>query len=483
MKTQKYKNLFAGFLFLLTTTILPGQQFPDSLVTYLELAAKNNPAVLQKFNEYKAALQKVPQVGGLSDPELSIGYFLKPMELVNGNQVADLRLMQMFPWFGVLRSAKDEMSLMANAKFELFRDARLQVSYDVQRTWYELFKIRKEIEVSQKNLEILGTIERLSIAKFQSGSTGGGETSKAAVNDRSQVNSGSGRSSMQPMGGSAGPPTVSDEMQQKQVMQAGSMGSSSGMSGLVDIYRIQIEKGELQNNISMLRNQHNTVLAQFNGYLNRPPETPVFVPDSFRPDTLSMPLISVPDSIQANNPMLTMLELEKQSLDARKKMVKSMSYPMVGLGLNYSVIGKSGTSMGAPDMNGKDMIMPMISVTLPIYRKKYNAMISETELLRKAATNNYYSTASSLQTDYFQALQLYQDAGRRVKLYLNQSLLASKSLDLMIKGFSSSSSSLSDLLRVSQQSLDYDLKQAEAIAELNTATALMRRLMASSQIN
>jgi outer membrane protein TolC len=266
-------------------------------------------------------------------------------------------------------------------------------------------------------------------------------------------------------------------------MQAGSMGSSSGMSGLVDIYRIQIEKGELQNNISMLRNQHNTVLAQFNGYLNRPPETPVFVPDSFRPDTLSMPLISVPDSIQANNPMLTMLELEKQSLDARKKMVKSMSYPMVGLGLNYSVIGKSGTSMGAPDMNGKDMIMPMISVTLPIYRKKYNAMISETELLRKAATNNYYATASSLQTDYFQALQLYQDAGRRVKLYLNQSLLASKSLDLMIKGFSSSSSSLSDLLRVSQQSLDYDLKQAEAIAELNTATALMRRLMASSQIN
>ena len=92
---------------------------------YLEIAAKNNPGVLQKFTEYKASLQKIPQVGSLPDPELSMGVFLKPMELVGGNQVADFRLMQMFPWFGVLKNAKDEMSLMAKAKFELFRDTKL----------------------------------------------------------------------------------------------------------------------------------------------------------------------------------------------------------------------------------------------------------------------------------------------------------------------------------------------------------------------
>ena len=63
-------------------------------------------------------MQKVPQVGSLPDPELSLGVFLSPMELVSGNQVADIRLMQMFPWFGVLKNAKDEMSLMANAKYE-----------------------------------------------------------------------------------------------------------------------------------------------------------------------------------------------------------------------------------------------------------------------------------------------------------------------------------------------------------------------------
>jgi outer membrane protein TolC len=288
---------------------------------------------------------------------------------------------------------------------------------------------------------------------------------------------------MQNMAGSGTISEGSAAIEPSQSMQSGSMGSGSGSTGLTDLYRIQIEKGDLQNNIFLLKNRFNTVVARFNSYLNRPPETTVYVPDLLRSDTLSIPLTSVSDSIQANNPMLTMLEFEKQSLDARKKMVKKMGYPMVGLGLNYSIIGKSTGAMGAPEMNGKDMIMPMISVTIPVYRKKYNAMISETEFLKKAASNNSEATANSLKTEYYQSVQLYQDAKRRVKLYSDQTLLASKSLEIMIKGFSASSSSLTDLLRVSQQLLDYELKQAEAVSDLNSATALMRRLMASAQIN
>ncbi len=68
--------------------------------------SKKQPNRIQKFTEYQAALQKVPQVGSLPDPELNLGVFLSPMELVSGKQVADIRLMQMFPWFGVLRNCQ-----------------------------------------------------------------------------------------------------------------------------------------------------------------------------------------------------------------------------------------------------------------------------------------------------------------------------------------------------------------------------------------
>src|ERR1035437_9505329 len=161
MKRSLYRSLLL-LLLVCSSMVAFSQQPSDSLLHYLEIAAKNNPTLLQKYNEYQAGLQKVPQVGSLPDPELSIGVFLSPMELLAGNQVADFRLMQMFPWFGVLKHAKDEMGLMAMAKYESFRDAKLQLFFDVQRTWFDLQKLKQNIRISEKNIEILKTLERLS---------------------------------------------------------------------------------------------------------------------------------------------------------------------------------------------------------------------------------------------------------------------------------------------------------------------------------
>lgn len=139
----------------------------DSLLFYLETAAENNTLVMQKLVEYQASLRKIPQAGSLPDPELSAGIFLMPMELVSGRQYAELKLMQMFPWFGVLRNAKDEMSLMASARYEEFRSTKLMVYYEVQSTWYELYKVRKEISVAEENSDILNSIEQIALARFR----------------------------------------------------------------------------------------------------------------------------------------------------------------------------------------------------------------------------------------------------------------------------------------------------------------------------
>ena len=153
---------------------------------------------------------------------------------------------------------------------------------------------------------------------------------------------------------------------------------------------------------------------------------------------------------------------------------------MMGLGLNYTVISKS--AMSTSSMNGKDMIMPMATVTLPIYRNKYNAMKMEAELLKSANKENYQATANSLQTNYYEAVQLFKDGQRRVKLYNSQSDLAGKTLDIMLKGFSTSAVPLTDILRVRQQLLDYEFKKIEAVADYNTAISWLQRLMASSPI-
>jgi outer membrane protein TolC len=282
------------------------------------------------------------------------------------------------------------------------------------------------------------------------------------------------------MGGSQGKAVTVNSAQSESTMQAAPMGSSTGGSGLADLYRIQMEAGELENSIALLKNQEQSVTALFNGYLNRQPDSPVFTDEILSPDSLGLSLIAVSDSMLIKNPMLSMFEFEKQSIDARKKMVAAMGYPMIGLGLDYSIITK--TQMSESSMNGTDMIMPMVSVTLPIYRKKYNAMKTEAELLKTATSQNYEASVNALRTEYYNAVQMFRDAGRRMELYGNQFRLASQSFDLMLKSFSTSSSGLTDVLRVRQQMLEYEFRQVEAVADYNTASAWLNRLMANSQI-
>ena len=444
----------------------------DSLMHYLELATKNNPTVLQRYNEYQASLQKVPQVGSLPDPQLEMGIFLSPMEVMSGNQVADIKLMQMFPWFGVIRNAKDEMSLMAKMKFEAFRDAKLQIYYDVQRAWFDLYKVRQNIRISEKNVELLKTIERLTLVKFRSGSSGSGSAVSGGNMSGSSVQSTtSGSSGMIIMGGSSGASTASRPATSS---GSSSMGSSSGASGLSEVYQIQIETASLEDNIASLKNEELAAVARFNSLLNRQQKTSVASVELLPIEPLDIAYLSVNDSMFTRNPMLGMLSYEQQSLMARTKMQKQMGLPMVGVGLNYTVINKS--EMSTSTMNGQDMIMPMLTVSLPIYRKKYKAMQTETNFLKAASEQNYQATVNALQSEYYQALQQYNDATRRMKLYDNQSQLAKKSLDISIKTFSSSASGLSDILRIRQQLLDYELKQVEAVVEYNKAEALIKRL-------
>lgn len=482
IRNAKVKSQKAKVLILLLLVILnPLNAQSDSLLSYLEVAAKNSPLVRQKFYEYQAALQKIPQAGALQDPELSFGVFLKPMELVGGNQVAEATLMQMFPWFGVLRNAKDEMSLMANAKFEEFRDSKLQVFYDVQRTWYELYKLRKNIEISQKNSEILKSIENIALIRYKtspSGSSAGAQQSRRpGTGSGSGGNATSGR--MSGMTGNTGNNAISPNQQSS--MNNSSMGESVTGTSLSDLYRIKIEISDLGSNIALLNDQERSLTTEFNGLLNRPSLMPVFSADTLVADTLNLSLTAVADSIRTRNPMLGMIGYEKQSYEARKKMVKGMGYPMIGVGVNYSLINRSETAM-SPDMNGKDMVMPMVRMTLPIYRKKYKAMQKEAEFLSLSTTETFTATSNNLQTEYYQAVQMYHDALRRVALYEGQYQLASKSFELVLSSYSATGSDLTDVLRVRQQILDYELNRIQATADLSTATARLRRLMASSDI-
>ena len=403
-------------------------QQADSLSWYLETAARNNPLINSNFALYKASLEKIPQAGAYADPELDIGLFVKPMETLSGKQIADFTLMQMFPWFGTRKAALNRYSApSANAPTPTTAPVATVVAAPPVATG--------------NSMDNMG---------------GMGNSSQTATQGIP-----AGNSSMQSMG-------------------AGSMGTSNSSGSMSDVLRIQIEKAELQNNLEILASNRIAAEARFNALLNRKQDMRIAVPDSLEQLHFLIDDQTMTDSIITANPMLSMLEAEANAYRAKAVMDKKMSYPMFGIGLQYSLVGKSNNKMVMDDMNGMDMFMPMFKISIPIFRKKYQAQQKESQHYRRASELKYENTLNELQSEYQTVKQQLADAARKIALYKKQQELSLSTWQLIVREFSAGTTSLTDVIQVERQLLDYGLKKSEAIAEYNTMVAGLEKLVATS---
>ena len=495
---MKQYNLI-GLLLVLLGLMGPNpvmSQTPDSLNHYLEVAAKNNPGLNADFLAYKASLEKVPQAGAWPDPKLDIGFFLKPMDLVGGRQIADFTLMQMFPWFGTKKAAQTEATHMAKMAYAQFTETRDNLYLEVYTQWYVLSTLVEQLRNNRDNLQLLKQLEELALRKVSSpfsGSSSGYTVPAPSPATKSSVTTSAGGSmaGMGSMGGAAASSGTSSTSGMSSGMGSSGGSMSSGMGstapGMSDVLRVQLEMVEIENNIESILSEIAAEKAKFNALLNRPVDREVILPDS---------IVKVPfffdegvtmDEIENQNPMLDMLAEEELAYRAKGEMEQKMSYPMFGIGLQYMLIGESATApmdQGMePEMTGMDMIMPMVSITLPIYRNKYKAEQRESRFLWQSAREKYNNTLNMLQSDLFKLKQQLDDAERKIALYQKQEQLARTTYQLVVQEYVSAKSDLTNVIQVQRQLLDYQLRTAEAIAEYNTRVASIRKLRSFNSPN
>ena len=492
MRIEKHKAILRwGTILLSALWYLPSQaQTTDSLSYYLETAARNNPSVNSSFALYKASLEKIPQAGAFSDPELEMGFFFKPMEQLSSKQVADFTLMQMFPWFGTRKAARSEATEMARMAYEQFRESRNNLFYEVKSQWYQLNNLNEQYKNTAANLALLKQLEQLALNRYTASSSPGVPVSSAATSPvisplpQATVNNGMGS-----MGNMTPSPAPASPGGSKAMSGMGSnMGGSpmgSGSSGsMSDILRIQIEMAELENNLEALLSNRKAAEARFNSLLNRDQSLPVQTSDSLTQKLFSVKDNAVLDSIILSNPMLSMLEAEANAYKAKAEMDKKMSLPMFGIGLQYSIMAKRSEEMarmsGMGNMNGMDMVMPMVKISIPIFRRKYNAQQRESRHYRQASELKYEDTLNQLHAEYIALKQQLADASRKIDLYAKQQDLSRSTWQLMIREFSAGTTSLTDIIQLERQLLDYSLKKSEAVAEYNTLVAGLEKLVSTS---
>jgi outer membrane protein TolC len=253
---------------------------------------------------------------------------------------------------------------------------------------------------------------------------------------------------------------------------SGNMGS--GNSGMTDVLRVRIEIRGLETTLEFSKDSRKTLTAEFNQLLNRGIDDAVVVAEDLPDSGVSTDQLARLDSLMQNNPMLEMLDAEGGAYEAQVKMARLMGRPMLGAGVSYMAFGpraESGMSMG-----GEDMVMPMVSVSIPIYRKKNNARVREAELKEQSIQQRRENTVNQLATQWAEALRELDDATRRTALYREQTALANQTLNLLMTGYSTNGQDFEEVLRVQQQLLDYQLNLVTAVVDQHMVVAMLEML-------
>lgn len=379
------------WIFLLLMTISVGSN-AQSLEEYLDLAVQNNPEIRAAFTNFEAAMQQAPQVSALPDPTLTMSAFGQMIETRVGRQEARFNLMQMFPWFGTLSLKKDAANLMAEAAFQKYLDKRNEVFLLVKENYAELYELQQMVRLERENFSILETYRKLALNKF-----------------------------------------------------------SNAKGSMVDVVRIDIKKNESATNIRLLEDRQKPLQVMLNSLLNRGMNEQVAIPETL-PILPEIASISM-DGLFEANPKLLKLKRQRESYETQQLLAKKAGYPMIGIGVDYSIIGRRDV----PDLalNGQDAIMPMLSVTLPVFRKKYKAARKEAELQGQATEHEIQALKNTLYSEFSMAGYDFQKADELRRLYQKQTKTTEQAIKLLLTGFSNDTSDFDEILGMNQDLLIY----------------------------
>jgi outer membrane protein TolC len=399
-------------LFLMVTVTVSGQ---DKLNDYLIQAAENNPGLQMKFNEYMASLEVAPQVKALPDPQIAFAYFIQPVETRVGPQEFKISASQMFPWFGTLKAKENVAIQSAKAKYEQFQEAKSKLFNDVRANYFNIYFNQKAIRISKENIDLLNTFKNLATIKVE-----------------------------------------------------------AGIVSAVDEYRIQMEIGDLENQLALLKDNQYVLEVMFNNLLNTKDLQTIDVPNDLWDSGLSLTKNEILDSLSRNNHQLLSLSLQEEALVYRKELAKKVGKPSFSIGVDYTFVGEGSSNQFA----GTDaFIFPKIGITIPLYRNKYKAMVNEIVYLQEAKNYEKINKENLLETLFENVWRDFQDSERRVILYKSQLNLAEISLKLLETDYTTGNKNFEEMLRMERKLLKYNLELEKAKADKQAAISFINYLM------
>jgi len=380
--------------------------FTQTLEEYFQIAAENNPELKAKYKRAEAAMEKIPQVSSLQDPSLSFGFFISPVETRVGPQRAKFSLTQMFPWFGTLKAQGNVAALNAEAQFQVFIDAKNKLYYKVAKAYYPLLELYQIEAIEEENKAILETFKTIANSKYE-----------------------------------------------------------NGKGTMVDLLRVDMMIDDVKTNLSILESQKKPLKTRFNKLLNRDQNDSITIPTEV--PSIQAQSFDESDSLFAEHPLMEQLNLQIKASEAKVLAVKKQGLPKIGVGLDYVLVGER-TDMDVSG-NGRDVLMPMVTMSIPIFRKKYKAAEKEANLMRESYQFKKEALDNQLTVQYENALFKIEQQLDLLELYNHQIERTEQSIKLILASYQNTGNDFEEVLRMQQQLLKYQKLSVDVLVKYHIA--------------
>ena len=385
----------------------------QSLQNYIDEAMLTNPTIQSFELRHKISEEKINEANWIPNTEISAGYFVSEPETRVGAQRARIGFKQMLPWFGTISARENYASSMAEAEYVEVTIAKRKLALSVAETYYLLYEIRAKQLVLAENIQLLETYEQLALTSIE-----------------------------------------------------------VGKASAVDVLRLQIRQNELVQEKEVLAEQQEGIQAAFNKLLNRNYDLPVATVSS----------LEIPeDTLVANydalllNPELLKYDTLYESVTQSELLNQRDGLPMVGFGLDYLPV--SERTDANPIDNGKDVLMPMVSVSIPLFNKRYKSISRQNQLRQQEIETQKLHRLNLLETAFAQAISQRNQARIKFDAQSKNVKQAKDAEEILIKNYETGTIDFNDVLDIQELQLKFQTNQISAIKTYYLQSAIVNYLI------
>jgi outer membrane protein TolC len=407
-----YIKIFRKAVFVLCSFCFVLVAQSQQLETYINEAFANSPEIKKFELQYSIATEKVNEVNTLPSTEFGVGYFVSEPETRTGAQTFRVSAKQMLPWFGTITSRENYINSLADAKYEDIVIAKRKLMVSVSQSYYNLYSNKKKQTILSENIRLLETYEKLALTSVEVG--------KASV---------------------------------------------------VDVLRLQMRQNEMQQLLAVLVQQFLAEQSAFNNLLNR--ESTLKVPVV---NQLNIPSddFEIATKNLALHPELLKFDKLYQSVEKSELLNQKENSPMIGFGLDYINVEKR-PNMAFSD-NGKDIIMPMVTLSIPIFSNAYKSKSKQNELQQQEINAQKQERLNALKTLLDEAINTRISARISYTTQAKNLQQAKNAEEILIKNYETGTIDFKDVLDIQELQLKFQINQIESIKSYYTQNTIINYL-------